>query len=248
MQSDTQRHTEITSYRLDDLYRYCSELFAVQPGSGRGNLRAVVSELLNRLRQNLHFDYLSFTLHDSNRDLVTVVFEAGEFQLPLEVPVLDTSLGIVLHEQRAIEVNDVESEQRFPDLIPLARQGGFRSFRIVPLSTDRNELGTLGVGRRRPGIFSSEDIRHLDHAAQLVALILENALMAEALTREKARLEMLLDVNTTLISSLDMQKLFRDVSELIQRIRNLATLRPALFKMVSMLFAARKLPSYRKTS
>jgi len=31
MQSDTQRHTEITSYRLDNLYRYCSELFAVRP-------------------------------------------------------------------------------------------------------------------------------------------------------------------------------------------------------------------------
>ena len=218
MQSSDQRHTDITSYRLDDLLRYRRELFTAPPNSGHGNLCAVFSELRNRLGQNLHFDYLSFGLHDPARHRVTVVFEVGESQLPHEIPVRDSSLGIVLQEQCAIEVEDVQSEKQFPDLVALAEKGRFRSFRIVPLSTDRIRLGVLAVARRLPGTFSVEDTRNLEHAAQLVALVLENALMAEVLTHEKARLETLLDVNTTLSSTLDMHKLFREVSELIQRV------------------------------
>jgi len=217
VQSSVQRHTDITSYRLDDLFRCCRDLFTA-PANGHANLRAVFSELRNRLGQNLHFDYLSFALHDPTRHNVTVVFEVGESQLPQEIPVMDFSLGVVLHQQRAIEVEDVQSEKQFLDLVALAEKGGFRSFRIVPLSTDRNHLGVLGVARRLPGPFSAEDIRNLEHAAQLTALVLENALMAEVLIREKTRLEMLLDVNTTLSSSLDMHKLFGEVSELIRRV------------------------------
>jgi GAF domain-containing protein len=218
MQSSDQRHTVITSYRLDDLFRYCRELFTALPNSGHGDLCAVFSELLSCLEQNLHFDYLSFALHDPTRDSVTVVFEAGEFKLPREVPIMDASLGVLLHEQHAIEVEDVQAEKQFPDLVALAEKGGFRSFRIVPLSTDRNRLGTFGVARRQPGPFSAADVCDLDHTAKLFALVLENALMANVLTREKTRMEMLLDVNTALISSLDMHKLFRDVSGLIQRV------------------------------
>src|SRR6478609_6789925 len=106
MQSSDQRHTDITSYRLDDLFRYRRELFSAPPSSGHGNLRAVFSELRDRLGQRLHFDYLSFALHDPTRPSVTVVFEVGDFQLPQEVPVMDSSLGVVLREQRAIEVED----------------------------------------------------------------------------------------------------------------------------------------------
>jgi formate hydrogenlyase transcriptional activator len=218
MQSNDQRHTEITSYRLDDLLRYCRELFTALPNSGHGDLCAVFSELLNCLEQNLHFDYLSFALHDPTRDSVTVVFEAGEFKLPHEVPMMDGSLRVLLHEQHAIEVEDVQAEKQFPDLVAMAEKGGFRSFRIVPLSTERNRLGTFGVARRQPGPFSAEDVCDLDHTAKLFALVLENALMADVLTREKTRMEMLLDVNTALASSLEIHKLFRDVSGLIRRV------------------------------
>jgi len=101
MQSSSQRHTDITSYRLDDLFRYSREMCTASSNSSSGNLRAVFSELLSRLEQNLHFDYLSFALHDPTRDSVTVVFEAGEFKLPHEVPIMDASLRLLLHEQQA---------------------------------------------------------------------------------------------------------------------------------------------------
>jgi len=132
------------------------------------------------------------------------------------VPVNHNSLGLVLQMQQPIEVNDTQADARFPDLNLLAEDAGFRSFRVVPLSTHARRLGTLGVARRKPSSFSDEDARKLDEAARLVALVLENAFMTEVLSGEKKRLETLLDITTALMSSLDVQKVFQDVSALLQ--------------------------------
>src|SRR6478609_5505199 len=99
MQSDAQRHTGITSYRLGDLYPYSRDLFTAESSSGRIDLRAVFSELLSLLSRNLQFEHLGFGLHDPSRNTISVLFESGEFRLPQEVPVIDTSLGLVLHDQ-----------------------------------------------------------------------------------------------------------------------------------------------------
>lgn len=150
--------------------------------------------------------------------MVSVVFEGGAFRAPREVPVQVDSLGVVLHQQRPIEVNDVHSETRFPDLLKLALAAGVRSFRVVPLSTNARRLGTLAIARRQPGPFSQEDVLQLDRAAQWIAVIIENAFMADVLAAEKPRLETLLDISSALMSGLDMQKVFRDVSEFISRL------------------------------
>ena len=212
-----ERHSNITSFRLDEFSRRCQELFLLAAGSARPNLREVFSELLRRLEQSLHFDHLGFALFDATRNVAVVLLQAGDSEVPTEIPVEETSLGIVLRRQEPIEVHDTDSETRFPDLVAIARRAGLRSFRVVPLATDRQILGTMGMGRKQPGPFSDEDVRSLDHAARLVALVLENALMADVLGREKARLETLLHVNSALVSSLDIQKLFREISASIRR-------------------------------
>lgn len=206
-----------TTYRLDERIHLWAKLAATPSSVERRPLFALLSEFLARLQSDLRLDHFAFTFYDPTRQAVSVVFEGGAFRVPREVPVHHDSLGLVLHGQRPIEVTDVESENRFPDLIKLATAVGVRSFRVVPLSTNARRLGTLGVARRQPGPFSEEDVRQLDHAAQLVAVIMENAFTSDVLAGEKARLEMLLDVSTALISSLDMQKIFRDVSGFIGR-------------------------------
>ena len=51
-------------------------------------------------------------------------------------------------------------------------------------------------------------MRLLPRVAKLVAVAVENALTREALVREKERLHMLLEVNNTLVTNRDLQKLF----------------------------------------
>jgi len=98
------------------------------------------------------------------------------------------------------------------------KEGGFRSFRIVPLTTSRHRLGIIAVLRQTDGAFSQEDIRYLDDAAQLIALVMENAFMADVLAREKSQLETLVDVNSALVSSLNTQALFQEISASMRRI------------------------------
>ena len=211
MQSEL-RHSKISTLRLGDLGRYHALLRTPASTSSGTGLHEIFSELLRRLEQNLQFDHLGLGLHDSSRNVVSVILRAGEHDFPPEIPVLENSLGLVLKNRHAIEVQDVDDETQFNDLVMRAKSGGFRSFRVVPLATDRKTLGALAVVRRQPGPFSTEDIGYLDRAAELIALLIENTLMAEALSREKAQLKTLLDVNSTLISSLDIQKLLPQIS------------------------------------
>jgi formate hydrogenlyase transcriptional activator len=207
---------DVNAHRLDEGIQFWAKLAATPSSAAQRPLFALLSEFLGRLQETLHFDHCAFSFYDPTRPVVAVVFESGKFRFPQEVPVNQNSLGLVLQHQQAIEVDDIRSDTRFPDLNAIAEDAGFRCFRVVPLSTLARRLGTLGVARRQPGSFSVDETRTLDHAAELVALVLENGFMTEVLAGEKKRLETLLDITTALISSLDVHKLFQEVASLLQ--------------------------------
>ena len=216
MQSRSGDPAGVNQHRLDEGIEFWAKLAATPSSAEQPPLFALVSEFLARLQQTLPFDHCAFSFFDPIRQVVAVVFESGKFRFPREVWVNPNSLGLVLQHQLAIEVHDTHSDTQFPDLNVLAEDAGFRSFRVVPLSTHARRLGTLGVARRQPGTFSDEEARKLDQAAELVALVLENAFMTEVLCDEKKRLETLLDITTALMSSLDVHKLLQDISSLLQ--------------------------------
>lgn len=191
MQSQCERHSQIiSSHRLDELSRQCEGLLCTlsQTAASR-NLYDIFSEMLERLHQYLRFDYLSFGLFNPLRNCVSALLQAGEYEFPSECPVLENSLGVVIHRRVPIEVPDINNDGLFPDMTEFCKPSPYRSFRVVPLATDRQTLGTLAVARKRTGTFSPEDVSYLDHISQLVSLVLENTLMADVLGREKKRFE-----------------------------------------------------------
>ena len=218
MQGSPKALEDVTAYRLDEGIHLWAKLAATPSSIEQRPLFALLSGFLARLQADSHFDHFAFSFYDPAREVVSVVFEGGAFRSPREVPAGDPALAMVLHGQHSIEVTDAQSETRFPEAVKRALDAGFRSFRVVPLCTNVRRLGTLGVARKEPGPFSGEDVRNLESAAQLVALVMENAYMAEVVAGEKNRLETLLGVSTALISSLDIQKVFRDVSGFLHRV------------------------------
>jgi len=198
---------------------YQALLQTADPVATAHSMRGLFAELLKQFEHNIRFDHLDFGLHDPARNVLVThpLLQKGAFEIPGELPV-EGSLELVLRQHHTIEVRDVETEAGFADLRTIAQKGGFRSFRVIPLTTERRTLGTLGVGRVSPGTFSEEDIRFVHHVAELVALVLENALMAEVLSKERTRLETLLSVSTALVSSLNVHKLFQQVSASIRRV------------------------------
>ena len=218
-----ERHSnhDSVSSASDEFSRHYQALLqtADRVASARSSMRGLFAELLKQFEHNIRFDHLDFALHDPARNVLVShpLLQKGPFEIPGEVPV-EGSLELVLRQHHTIEVRDVETEAGFVDLRATAQKGGFRSFRVIPLTTERRTLGTLRVGRVSPGSFSEEDVRFVHHIAELVALVLENALLAEVLSKERTRLQTLLNVSTALVSSLNVHKLFKEVSASIRRV------------------------------
>jgi formate hydrogenlyase transcriptional activator len=81
-------------------------------------------------------------------------------------------------------------------------------------------LGALGLGSTQVDAYREKDLRLLPRVAELVAVAVENALTREALQQEKDRLQMLLEVNTTLVSNRELEQLFPAISMFMRRMIN----------------------------
>jgi formate hydrogenlyase transcriptional activator len=86
-------------------------------------------------------------------------------------------------------------------------------------------LGTLGFGSKHPGAHSDEEVRFLALVADQVALAIDDALNFEAsrrargeLQREKDRLKLLLDLNNSVVSNLELRDLLRAVAASLRRV------------------------------
>ena len=182
-------------------------------------MRGLFAELLKQFEHDIRFDHVDFSLLDPVRGVLVThpLLQKGTFHIPGELPVAG-SLESVLRQHHTIEVHDAVTETGFSDLRQIFQKGGLCSFRVIPLARERRTLGTLTAARVGTGSFPEEDIRFIQHVAELVALVLENALMAEVLSKERVRLETLLSISTALVSSLNIHRLFQEVSASIRRV------------------------------
>src|SRR6202140_2085923 len=165
-------------------------------------------------------EIINFSLHDPRRNVMRLhVLEGDDLaRPPIEVPVADSPSGIAWQTQRPLVVPDVNAETRFPSVVNLLRNKGIRSYCALPLTTAGKRLGALGLGSPRVSAYSEESLRSLRKVTELVALAVENALTREALQQETERLQVLLEVNATLMINRDLEKLFPEISRFLRRV------------------------------
>jgi formate hydrogenlyase transcriptional activator len=135
-----------------------------------------------------------------------------------ELPVDDSASGWVWQNQQSVVVPDVHSETNAHPIVKLLKDKGIRSYCTLPLTTAQKRLGVLALGSSQVAAYNERDLRLLSRVAELAALAVENALIRSALQQEKERLHMLLQVNTTLISNLDLEQVFPAISGFIRRV------------------------------
>src|SRR5271170_1958528 len=183
-----------------------------------------VDELLPELAKRLHkvasFEIASFSLYDPEKKVMRMHFwEGSELSSDLtELPVEESACGLVWEKQQPMVWPDLQQETRFRRAVSLLIEKGVRSYCTLPLTTEQKKFGAIGLGSSRPNAYGEEDVQLLRRVAELVALALENAMTRAAFLEEKERLEMLLEVSTTLMSNLDVQELFPAISGLIGRV------------------------------
>jgi formate hydrogenlyase transcriptional activator len=178
---------------------------------------SILGELIGRLSQRLPFDCLDLAAQDAKGNRFSSFAQFADCELPRDFTVDEICLEALVEKQCAVEVGSLEAGHSSCDLIQRALRGKFLSFRVVPLVIEGRTGGVLSVFRRQPGKFTEQDIRQLEYTGQLVSLVLENSARAKILIREKADLQMMLDINAVLISSLNVRQLFQEISHSIRK-------------------------------
>jgi len=196
--------------------------------ASQADLSGVLEDLARFLPAVVSFEFLGVALHDPERRVLRLYALggtlAGNAEIGTEIPVAETSTAtMLLEEQKAIVLNDVEKDTRFPDIVERARPYGVRSMCLLPLTSPRRQLGVLVFGTTYQKDYDAKDLKLMTTVAAHVAVAVENALNIEAarsyqqlLARERDRLRLLLEVNNNVVSHLELGGLFQAVSSALR--------------------------------
>ena len=193
------------------------------------NLADLFSALAQLLPRVAPFDYINALLHDAEKNVmrlhVLVAPHDSTIRPGLELPVDASAAGLVWRTQQPVVVDDVDEERRFPNLIAMMRENGIRSFCALPLTTALRRLGSLGFGSLTRTIYASADLDFMQQVANQVAVAIDNVLNDQsvrdaqhALTHERDRFRLLLDVTNAVVSHLDLDDVFAAVSASLRRV------------------------------
>jgi formate hydrogenlyase transcriptional activator len=213
---DPERHFEVEG----DIGRYEALLQMADLVVHHRGLPELLPELAQRLHQVASFEVASFSLYDPDKNVMRMHFWEGSNRLSdhTEFPVEESVCGLAWEKQQPMVWPDLHTETRFTSAVSLLKQKGVRSYCTLPLTTAQKRFGALGLGSSRPNVYREDDVRLLQRVAELVALALENAMTRAAVLEEKERLGRLLEVSTTLMTNLDVQQLFPEISSLIRKV------------------------------
>jgi formate hydrogenlyase transcriptional activator len=166
------------------------------------------------------FQFLNFSLHDPKDNSMHLHWWEGPDTsgFPATVSISESPSGWVREHQEELLFSDVKTESRFPTVLTVLKDHAVQTYYVLPLTAGQNRLGALGVASSEIDAYQEEDKRLLRRVGELVALAVENTMTREALQGEKQRLRALVDVNRTLASSLEMQRLLPLISECVTRV------------------------------
>jgi len=183
------------------------------------NLPELYAAMAGRLRQVAAADAAHFALYDPVKNVMRDYFweKSALSAAEAERLVEDSPSGWAWQNQQSLVIPDLAADTRFLPVLTMLREKGLRSYCWLPLTTAEKRLGALGLGSSQTNAYGEKDMRLLPRVAKLVAVAVENALTREALVREKERLHMLLEVNNTLVTNRDLQKLFPVIFGFIRR-------------------------------
>jgi formate hydrogenlyase transcriptional activator len=192
-----------------------------------------LSELSDALAECLHrlldFNYLSVLLYEPERHAMRLHVMNAALKnsglLGQYFPVADSFAGLAWETQRTVNVPDVDTENRFPQSLQVVRDLNMKSFCCMPLTTAHRSIGVLSIGRSEAGGYDEMEIQFAELVAAQVAVALDNALhydeglgLQQEVKRERDRLQLVLDVNNSVVSNLELRELFRALSAGLRRV------------------------------
>ncbi|MFB3778168.1 MAG: sigma 54-interacting transcriptional regulator [Bryobacteraceae bacterium] len=190
--------------------------------AGHNDLESLLSGVAESLRRVVDFDYVGMMLPD--RDGSRMQLYALSASGPVDVreagesPVEQDPGGWVWLNQRPLIIPSIQAENRWPEFLERAREGGVGALTLVPLTAGENRLGVLGFGCRASFEPSPIELEFLERVASEFAVAVDGFLAKQQLVRERDRLRALFDITNALVSKLSPDDLFSAISEQLSRV------------------------------
>ena len=216
---------------LTSVARYRALLQVSESIASHRDLPELFRSLAALLRRLVTFDFICLTLPDLSRGVVLLHVLEGSLptriQPGFEVPMDENVRELVWENQQPLVISNLAHDNRFPTVEPLLREGGVQSLCVLPLTTAQRRVGAMGLGSVQASAYDAADLEFLQQVAAQVAVAVDNALNSQnaqdyqhELARERDRLQLLLEVNNALVSTLDLRQLLSAISACLRRVMN----------------------------
>ena len=130
----------------------------------------------------------------------------------------------ISEQERVLLIPSLEEETRFPDAARFFRRYGNQSLCVLPLSAGVHRLGALCIGRSRPDAFSEQESSLLSLLSHYAALAIndrfnfdQSELVRAQLEEERTKLRLILDLNNSVVSNLELRDVLRSISPGIRK-------------------------------
>ena len=144
---------------------------------------------------------------------------------PPKAPADETITKWVYTAQQPLIIPNLNRETRFPVMTRFLQDKGFQSVCALPLTTAHRRIGCIALAGKQAGSYNPEEVRFLTLVADQIAVAIDDALNFEAsrnaqtaLQHKNERLKLLLEVNNTLVSNLELRDLLRAISASIRSV------------------------------
>ena len=125
----------------------------------------------------------------------------------------------------ALDRLSADANQRFPEAVRFFRECGNQSLCLLPLRTTLHRLGALCIGRKHRDGFSEMEVSLLSLVSHHAALAIDDRLnfaqseQARAqLEKEKTKLKLILDLNNSVVSNLELRDVLQSISPGIRKV------------------------------
>ena len=175
------------------------------------NLKNVLRAFLKNLTSLLKMD-AGFVQLLKNGNLVVKSYVVNAGRVPKDL--LKTGMGMFLtgevaETQEMAIVEDVKNDPRVSKAA--LRYFDAHSLISAPLFADGNVIGVLTILSRKKRTFPKEGVNYVKNAARQLSVIIENVMLFERMNLSTKKVETLLELNQSIVSTLDLQLLYKKV-------------------------------------
>jgi formate hydrogenlyase transcriptional activator len=185
------------------------------------DLAKLFHDLACRLQMLFKFRSLAVMLHDSSRNIMRCHFLEAcaptKWQPPTEVPMEGSIAGWVWEHQEPVVVHDIALQDRFPFAKTLLDHP-IKAICSFPLTTVNQRLGVLNFWSDEAGVYDHLDLEFAGLLAGQIAVAIEAQCHQQKLAHERDRCQLLLEINNTLVSNLNLRELLSAISGCLRRV------------------------------